>query len=177
MAMTEGLKDSAKALSDHSLHWFSDSSNTVCIIKRGSMKPHLHALALKIFDLTKSHDITLSVSWISRNQNKEADLWSRVVDYDDWQISNDTFANICSELDMWPTIVNLECRILSFIYHPLSCLNSGYIYLFIIWVYLVISGGIKYYFKLLFFENAKMIECQSAYQYRSAELYSNAQYN
>ena len=60
----------------------------------GSKKPHLHALALKVFSLSIHNDIKLEPEWIPRSLNERADLLSRIVDYDDWMLNPVVFAEV-----------------------------------------------------------------------------------
>jgi len=58
------------------------------IIEVGSMKLDLHRLAIKIFQFRAKHSIRLEVQWIPRTENEKADYISRLVDFDDWQITH-----------------------------------------------------------------------------------------
>ena len=69
--------------SGQSMNWFSDSSNTVVIVNRGSMKPYLHKMAVDIYHILKEYNVTLTISWLPRADNKESDALSRIVNYDD----------------------------------------------------------------------------------------------
>jgi len=50
---------------------------------------HLHKLALDIFNVCFENVICMKPKWVPREDNKEAD--SKLVDTDDWQISNIEF--------------------------------------------------------------------------------------
>ena len=55
------------------------------------MKLNLHKLAIKIFQFCAERSICLEVQWIPRTENKKADCVSRLIDFDDWQITQDFF--------------------------------------------------------------------------------------
>ena len=40
------------------------------------------------------HSIRLEVQWIPRTENERADYISRLVDFDDWQITSDLFQSL-----------------------------------------------------------------------------------
>ena len=58
------------------------------------MKLDLHRLAIKIFQFCAEHSIRLEVQWIPRTENEKADYISRLIDFDDWQISQDLFLSL-----------------------------------------------------------------------------------
>ena len=71
--------------------WFTDSQTAARIIEVGCMKLDLHRLAIKIFYFCAEQSIRLEVQWISRTENGKANYISRLVDFDDWQITHDLF--------------------------------------------------------------------------------------
>ena len=56
------------------------------------MKPELQTLAFSIYTICLSKNIDFSVAWVPREQNVEADLVSKVFDFDDWTVSNHIFS-------------------------------------------------------------------------------------
>ena len=76
------------------IRWYSDNTNVPRILMHGSMKLDLHNLALSIFSLCLKHNIVLLPEWIPRDINTIADSISRVSDFDDWSIDQDSFALI-----------------------------------------------------------------------------------
>ena len=58
------------------------------------MKLDLHRLAIKIFQFCAEHSIRLEVQWIPRTENEKADYISRLIDFDDWQITRDLFLSL-----------------------------------------------------------------------------------
>lgn len=67
--------------------WYTDNQNCVLIINSGSMKLHLHKLAISILNLCLINLININIQWIPRNKNVEADMVSKIFDYDDWGVS------------------------------------------------------------------------------------------
>ena len=90
-----GIKNATSILQNNVVRWNTDSKNIISIVRKGSMKLPLHNIAMKIFQLTRKHNIQLSMTWLRRCYNKEADYFSRVIDYDDWGVHPKWFAHIC----------------------------------------------------------------------------------
>ena len=67
----------------------TDSQTAARIIEVGSMKLDLHGLAIKIFYFCTEHSIRLEMQWIPRTENENANYISRLVEFDDWQITHD----------------------------------------------------------------------------------------
>ena len=51
----------------------------------------LQEKAIKIFDICKVKNINLEITWISRENNKDADFISKSIDHDDCIVKNSTF--------------------------------------------------------------------------------------
>ena len=85
------LKSFAHLLSGCDVKWFTDNQTVPSIVHSGSMKEHLHILALNIFQTTKDNKIEIKVEWIPCTQNERADYLSKIVDYDDWTVKGDYF--------------------------------------------------------------------------------------
>ena len=64
------------------------------ITEVGSMHFDLHHIALRIFNLCLRHGINLDIQWIPRDFNSRADYLSRLIDVDDWEITDTLFAYI-----------------------------------------------------------------------------------
>jgi hypothetical protein len=73
------------------IKWYTDNQGVPVIIHKGSMKNDLHLSSLEIFELCLKNQIRLTVDWIPREINEEADALSKVTDTDDWQIDNRIF--------------------------------------------------------------------------------------
>lgn len=67
--------------------WFSDNTGVCSIVSKGSMKPELQDLSLKIFRLCMENCIHLEIEWLPREQNSIADYFSKIIEKDDWGIS------------------------------------------------------------------------------------------
>ena len=61
------------------------------ILQVGSKKPHLHAVALKVFNIAIQYQIRLEPEWVPRELNEQADFLSRIVDYDDRYLNPTVF--------------------------------------------------------------------------------------
>jgi hypothetical protein len=78
------------------IKWFTDNQNVVNIISKGSMKCHLQEIVLDIYNQCLNYNLSLDVEWIPRTENERADFISRIVDFDDWGISEDLFVYVDS---------------------------------------------------------------------------------
>lgn len=78
-------------LSGKSVKILTDSKNCVSIVQSGSTKNDLHVIALSIFHLCLQRKISLDIAWIPREMNETADYLSKLVDYDDWSVSDEFF--------------------------------------------------------------------------------------
>ena len=81
-------------LAGHRVRWNTDNQNVVRIVQVGSMIEELQELALDIFLFASSHNIRLDLTWIPRDQNSEADRFSKVVDIDDYSVHDDVFIHL-----------------------------------------------------------------------------------
>ena len=84
----------APKLANMRVRWFTDNQSVAHILKVGSKKPHLQAIALKVLSLVVQHHMWLEPEWIPRELNERADLLSRIIDYDDWQLNPMVFARL-----------------------------------------------------------------------------------
>lgn len=79
-------------IKDKRLKWFTDNQNVVSIITKGSMKGHLQDISCDIYQSCLRHNISLDVEWVPRTQNENADFISRIIDSDDWSVSDYIFS-------------------------------------------------------------------------------------
>ena len=91
-----GLCQFNSLLLNQVLDWFTDSANTVSIVKRGSMNQLLQGLALKKFSICSHSNIKLRVIWLPRDKIDRADFFSRIIDSDDWEVEPYWFNYITS---------------------------------------------------------------------------------
>ena len=88
------LESFAPVLEGFLVNWFTNSKSAVRIVEVGSMKLDLHRLAIKIFQFCAEHKSRLEVQWIPRTENEKADYISRLIDFDDWQITPEVFLHL-----------------------------------------------------------------------------------
>ena len=97
-AIDFSLESFAPILRGSLVKWYTDSQSAAKIVEVGSMKLDLHRLAIKIFQFCAKHCIRLEVQWIPRTENEKADYISRLIDFDDWQITPPFFRSL---EDLW----------------------------------------------------------------------------
>ena len=90
-AIRFSLKAFSKSIQNNSIKWLTDNKAAMFITKTGSRKNELQKLSLEIFNLTKTLNINLDVQWIQRDSNKAADYLSKIVDPDDWELTDSFF--------------------------------------------------------------------------------------
>ena len=88
------LEAMACKLKNERLRWFTDNQNVVWILTTGSRKPDLQTVALNIFSVCVINQIRLESEWLPREANEQADLISRIIDYDDWRLDPIVFADL-----------------------------------------------------------------------------------
>ena len=64
-----------------------DSQAAVSILQNGSRHPHLQVEAVEMYTLCRERAIMLTVERLPRKQSELADLYSRMVDENDWMLS------------------------------------------------------------------------------------------
>ena len=72
--------------------WYTDRQAASKVVEVGGMKFDLHRVAGSIFSTCIESGIHLKVQWIPRSLNQQADCISRLIDIDDWQLTNDFFS-------------------------------------------------------------------------------------
>ena len=98
MAVLHGLRCTKHLLRNQAIRWDTDAKNLIPIIRKGSMIPDLLEMALEVFEITKEYNICLSMSWLKRSLNQQADSYSRIIDYDDWGVHPNWFRHISKVL-------------------------------------------------------------------------------
>jgi hypothetical protein len=71
--------------------FYTDSQNAASIVLKGSRVPELQVLALSIYNTCRQNNVDLNTVWIPREQNAQADFFSRIIDVDDWQTTTEFF--------------------------------------------------------------------------------------
>jgi len=82
------LKSFSHLLSGCDVKWSTDNQAVPSIVHSGSMKEHLHVLALDIFQTAKDNNIDIEVECIPRTQSERTDYSSKIVDYDDCTVKD-----------------------------------------------------------------------------------------
>ena len=95
------LRSLTHVLSSHRVKWFTDNTNVVNIVNKGSMKPDLQDLAMQIFKFSSLHTIHLEIEWLPRCLNEQADYLSKIIEKDDWGIS---FEILSMLINRWGTL-------------------------------------------------------------------------
>ena len=85
------LRSMPAYLSGKKVKWYTDNQCVVSIVHKGSMKRHLHDLSRDIYKFACSNAIDIQMEWVPRSENERADLLSRIVDRDDWSVSDALF--------------------------------------------------------------------------------------
>ena len=92
LAVQFGLVSFKSIIQGCHVKWFTDNKSAMKIAQVGSMTPACHQLAIEIFSICFTAGIQLDIQWIPRAENTRADYISKFLDYDDWEITLDTFA-------------------------------------------------------------------------------------
>jgi hypothetical protein len=77
-----------------SLKWHTDNQNCLTILKSSSMKKHLQSIAFSIFTLCMQECIFIDMQWMPRSENTRADYLSKMIDHENWGVSDDFIAFI-----------------------------------------------------------------------------------
>lgn len=85
------MKTFCHMLQNKFIKLYSDNQNVIKISQTGSMKQNLQSLAFSIYSTGLVNNIELSVAWIPRKNNEEADFYSKIFDYDDWGVHQNIF--------------------------------------------------------------------------------------
>ena len=93
-AIDFAIESFSSVLESSHVKWYTDNQAAAKIVDVGSMKPDLHKLAVKIFGACLRSKIKLEVQWIPRSENEKADFISRLIDVDDWQLTESFFATL-----------------------------------------------------------------------------------
>lgn len=76
------------------VRWYSDHRVTAKIIEVGSMRFEWHTPTLKVFIICYEHSIHLDIEWILRDCNTRANVISKLIDFDDRQVTEDVFKDL-----------------------------------------------------------------------------------
>ena len=141
LSVTEfSLQSFASVLEGSHVKWFTDSQVAAKIVEVGSMKLGLHKMARRIFDICIRSGIHLDVQWIPRTSNQQAVYISRLIDTDDWQITEEFFLFLD---DLWGRH-SVDC-FANYYNHKISRYFSRF--------WNPISSGVDFFFQSLQGEN------------------------
>jgi len=87
-AIEQALLSFKDVFQGKNLKWYTDNQNCVRIIQSGSMKEPLQILA---FSICNQNGISLETQWIPRAENSKADYFSKMIDHEDWGVSDELF--------------------------------------------------------------------------------------
>ena len=93
-AVCFALEAFASRLSGSKVVWYSDNQNVTSILLNGSRKADLQLLALRAFHICLQCRISLDPKWIPRDLNSRADLISRLIDFDDYELNYAIFQGL-----------------------------------------------------------------------------------
>ena len=86
-AVCLALEAFASHLTGYKVVWYSDNQNVASILLNGSRKADLQSLALQAFRICLQLRISVDPKWISRDLNPRADLISKLLDFDDYDLT------------------------------------------------------------------------------------------
>ena len=92
LAVQFGIVSFKSIIQGCNLKWFTDNKSATKIAQVGRMTTACHQLAIVIFSICFTAGTQLDFQWIPRAENTRADYISKFIDYDDWEITLDTFA-------------------------------------------------------------------------------------
>ena len=85
------MKSISHELSNSRVKWFTDNQSVEIIAVKGSMKPDLQNIVLSICRTCMHRNIQLEMEWVPRADSQRADMLSKIIDNDDWQVSDECF--------------------------------------------------------------------------------------
>jgi hypothetical protein len=104
MAAVHLIDNCAEMFANCSLTVHFDNMNAAAICTKGSSKIRLQKYAETVLNLCEKSNISLKAVWIPRDLNHVADMISKEIDFDDYQIMQQFFDQICNEFKVYPTI-------------------------------------------------------------------------
>ena len=78
------------------VRWYTNNQATAKTVEVGSMKFELLTPVLNIFKICYEHSIHLDIEWVPRDCNTRVDFISKLIDFDDWQVTEDVFKDLGS---------------------------------------------------------------------------------
>ena len=104
------------SLEGHHVCVNTDNTSACSILGKGSKKPHLQEIAMKIDNLCRTKGIKVDCCWIPRTVNVQADFLSRCHDSDDWSVLDWLFRFLDKKwgpytVDRFASDYNAKCEI------------------------------------------------------------------
>lgn len=93
-AIELSLQSFCQCFRGRAVKWLTDNQNCVTILECGSMKMDLHEISISIFETCLRNGITIEAQWVPREENTKADYLSKIIDYEDWGVTDDFFSFI-----------------------------------------------------------------------------------
>ena len=100
LAILYALKSLKSLIQGKVVKLFTDSKNASIISTKGSMSLRLQRQALEIFQFCAVNNVSVKFEWVPRSVKEYADSLSRVIDFDDWSVSEAVF--LSSLFSVWP---------------------------------------------------------------------------
>ena len=116
LAVKYAIETFSLTIRNKNVLYITDSQTTERIMRRGSIKTELHSIAKEVLESVSCNEAELAVAWVPRLHNSIADLYSNVIDYDDWSITTELFDKISKftgfkfDVDVFATNVNAKCE-------------------------------------------------------------------
>ena len=93
-AVCKAVETFKSDLQNRTVAWFTDNQGIVSIISIGSNVENLQLLALDLFKICVECNISIDVKWIPREANFDADIISKVIDYDDYSLNDSIYSRL-----------------------------------------------------------------------------------
>lgn len=123
-AVLLGLKAFRRNLFGEEVAWHCDNQAAVAIMTKGSTKKNLQEIAQEIWNFCADASIHAEFFWVAREFNVEADEASRIIDLDDWSVTDEVFSELedawgtCT-IDTFASSVSSKCeKFISRAYDP-----------------------------------------------------------
>ena len=85
------LFSNVQSLQNKRIKIFSDNKNVQSVLEIGSRKCDSQNIAVDVFEFCKRESMTISIQWIPREINQEADYLSKCSNSEDWSIQDWVF--------------------------------------------------------------------------------------
>ncbi|EYC14549.1 hypothetical protein Y032_0040g270 [Ancylostoma ceylanicum] len=116
LAVEFALKSWKHIIRNSNLELRVDSQAAASILEKGSNNPDLHRITHRILEILAETRTSLAIRWVLRTDNFEADLASRLIDFDDWGIQPNIAALLQQRwgkptIDMFATEYNTKAAV------------------------------------------------------------------